>query len=837
MSSEPSLASVENASTGEGEATRAQGGKLGNDPTPQAAQLNINVRNHDIDIIEQQRVAERNSVHSLPEGNSGSDSSLASLESVDDIPIPELPKPKAIPKPDYDPFERLLKPMLEQDNIQCNAWKDEVQNLLIFAGLFSAVVTAFIIESYQRLQPDPNDAIVSLLAHIAEKLDNPSVNATVSVASIVSDTNFSPSRSNININIFWFVSLVLSLTVALIGVVALQWLREHQHYDSSLKPHETVAILHMRLDGLEDWYVPQIFAGLPLLLQGALVYAVQDPFRLSIINTVLSPCPYKSPQSLIVRRIGVHSATVVKFIAAIFAGAYACHVQITILVRKLHSATLVKLTRAIFAGAYACCVQIIILVRKLRSATVVKSIAAIFADTYAYVVRITILVRKLAGRSSSVFEPHQPDLQVLLWHRGFHDISLADNSAQWTSIDVSWMRSRTDYVTLARVVNSGPVTVPYAFQLASRDIMSPEVYDCTHCLRMILVEGGVKADHHAIYHCIACLSSQLMDNLHNSNKDSFSDWVRSAESDFAFVLGQIFCDIYVVDWNFSVNTIDMAAFLKDAIFHKSPNGSQITVEALCAASMLSFWVLKSSFPLASEPTIQTIADDTASAFTISRLSISPHRLFAMSSGDMWFPRFLRHFSYVSGTLMPIILQFPITDIKFHVAESHSPFVPHLLRIFFERCSTMQLNSRLLLHPSPASENYGGLKAYMEYIVRHQQLEQEHVQDGTVAHLKKLCSANTTTSPLIQEKPFLVIAVCIYLGATNKFKYYSPSTRAEYRSLAGIILDACGLGSDRTLSVDKVINTIYHHHNPSTQSTNTPGNSPSPVGSNGSDDSV
>ncbi|KAF8878878.1 hypothetical protein BD779DRAFT_1676698 [Infundibulicybe gibba] len=36
----------------------------------------------------------------------------------------------------------------------CAGWNSEIDSLLTFAGLFSAVVTAFTIESYKWLQPD-----------------------------------------------------------------------------------------------------------------------------------------------------------------------------------------------------------------------------------------------------------------------------------------------------------------------------------------------------------------------------------------------------------------------------------------------------------------------------------------------------------------------------------------------------------------------------------------------------------------------------------------------------------------------------------------------------------
>ncbi|KAF8164663.1 hypothetical protein BJ912DRAFT_863622, partial [Pholiota molesta] len=154
------------------------------------------------------------------------------------------------------------------DTTRCAAWKDEVSTLLIFAGLFSAVVTAFVIESYKFLQPGPNDAVVGLLFHIANSLNNTTpFPPAVSPASIA--TPFSQTSSSVRINILWFISLILSLTIVLVGTISLQWLREHQSYpDVSSK--EKLAIFHMRAEALDVWFVPQIFSALPVLLQVAL---------------------------------------------------------------------------------------------------------------------------------------------------------------------------------------------------------------------------------------------------------------------------------------------------------------------------------------------------------------------------------------------------------------------------------------------------------------------------------------------------------------------------------------------------------------------------------------
>ncbi|KDR78370.1 hypothetical protein GALMADRAFT_1317448 [Galerina marginata CBS 339.88] len=173
----------------------------------------------------------------------------------------------APPKPEGDPWSILLEPLLKKDKIWCEAWKDEVQNLLIFAGLFSAVVTAFIIESYRNLQPNQDDAIISLLSQIATRLDNSTFTLPSSTVSL---STFTPTPSSIRVNTFWFLSLVLSLTTVLVGIVSLQWLREHQSYPN-LTPKQTYALFNMRAESLQKWYVPRIFTLLPLLLQSALV--------------------------------------------------------------------------------------------------------------------------------------------------------------------------------------------------------------------------------------------------------------------------------------------------------------------------------------------------------------------------------------------------------------------------------------------------------------------------------------------------------------------------------------------------------------------------------------
>ncbi|KAJ6563844.1 hypothetical protein B0H19DRAFT_991004, partial [Mycena capillaripes] len=50
------------------------------------------------------------------------------------------------------------------------SWKNDMEGMLIFAGLFSASLTAFLIESYKTLTPDPGATTNLLLIQISAQL-------------------------------------------------------------------------------------------------------------------------------------------------------------------------------------------------------------------------------------------------------------------------------------------------------------------------------------------------------------------------------------------------------------------------------------------------------------------------------------------------------------------------------------------------------------------------------------------------------------------------------------------------------------------------------------------
>lgn len=208
------------------------------------------------------------------------------------------------------------------------------------AGLFSAIVTAFLTESYQWLSENPQDATVKLLTEISAKLDGSSparrLEEPLSLATGVEP--FSAPLSAIVINSLWFFSLVAALSSAFIGILVKQWLREYMR-PISTTPVDALSLRQLHYQALKDWGVVEIISLLPLLLQlslalflvgllyllwtlhnvvaGVLTTVIAIVFVFYTATTVLpafqqSLCPYRSPQSWLFLRT---TSSVIKFIS------------------------------------------------------------------------------------------------------------------------------------------------------------------------------------------------------------------------------------------------------------------------------------------------------------------------------------------------------------------------------------------------------------------------------------------------------------------------------------------------------------------------------------------
>ncbi|EMD37223.1 hypothetical protein CERSUDRAFT_155772, partial [Gelatoporia subvermispora B] len=100
-------------------------------------------------------------------------------------------------------------------------WQSDMDTLLIFAALFSAVLTAFVIETYPNLEPDDSQSTAQLLQAILLTLQS-NASAASAVASSVGAA-FEAPASAVRINAFWFASLIISVSAAFLAILAKQW--------------------------------------------------------------------------------------------------------------------------------------------------------------------------------------------------------------------------------------------------------------------------------------------------------------------------------------------------------------------------------------------------------------------------------------------------------------------------------------------------------------------------------------------------------------------------------------------------------------------------------------
>ncbi|KAK7013666.1 hypothetical protein R3P38DRAFT_3362655 [Favolaschia claudopus] len=155
------------------------------------------------------------------------------------------------------------------DNALVDSWKSDMEGLLIFAGLFSAILTAFLIESYQTLTSDSGDDIKALLTQISTQLSGIANGSTVDLPAAES---FSPPTSSLVCNLLWFISLGLSLSCALIATLVEQWARDFK-YKTEMRsaPVIRARIFSYLYHGLKRFNMHAVVEIIPFLLHASLI--------------------------------------------------------------------------------------------------------------------------------------------------------------------------------------------------------------------------------------------------------------------------------------------------------------------------------------------------------------------------------------------------------------------------------------------------------------------------------------------------------------------------------------------------------------------------------------
>lgn len=136
------------------------------------------------------------------------------------------------------------------------------------AGLFSAVLTAFLIESYNNLLEDPATQTLAAIRQLVAQTSSYSYEAGMlnSTAPPLTPQAFQASSVDIRVNVLWFASLLFSLITASFSILVKQWLREFLTAENP-SPQARLRVRHLRYPQLARWKVFEIAAALPLLLQ------------------------------------------------------------------------------------------------------------------------------------------------------------------------------------------------------------------------------------------------------------------------------------------------------------------------------------------------------------------------------------------------------------------------------------------------------------------------------------------------------------------------------------------------------------------------------------------
>ncbi|GJF00039.1 hypothetical protein PsYK624_163160 [Phanerochaete sordida] len=171
--------------------------------------------------------------------------------------------------PSYNAATGILSPdvykkVSSRDENDVKKCKDAMDTLYVFCGLFSAVVTAFVLVSMNMVQADKQDDITALLRVLVNQSYSMQDGVFVPITPAPPPPTFEVPRSAVILNGLWLSSLIFSLETASIAGFIKQWLGEYlsMHWPTS---EVRVRARQYRIVGLQAFKVFEIAAVLPLL--------------------------------------------------------------------------------------------------------------------------------------------------------------------------------------------------------------------------------------------------------------------------------------------------------------------------------------------------------------------------------------------------------------------------------------------------------------------------------------------------------------------------------------------------------------------------------------------
>ena len=228
---------------------------------------------------------------------------------------------------------------IEEDEKMIEAWKGEGDGILAFVslnllirlftismrsfktGLLSATIGIFVIEFYKKLSPDSGGQTVDLLGQISQQLTNPRNDTSITAAND-QNQSFSPSISMIWVNAMWLISLVFSITSALITSLNQQAARRYIEMRNVKKQkNDNARVSSFLFRGIQKYKMPLAIFAAPTLLHisillffGGLVIVFHTIYEkvaiavdaavgisalvylaMSLLPLLSGNCPYRTP--------------------------------------------------------------------------------------------------------------------------------------------------------------------------------------------------------------------------------------------------------------------------------------------------------------------------------------------------------------------------------------------------------------------------------------------------------------------------------------------------------------------------------------------------------------
>ncbi|KAH9071405.1 hypothetical protein EDB83DRAFT_248537 [Lactarius deliciosus] len=164
-------------------------------------------------------------------------------------------------------FSMYLEMATEEDKKMVEGWKADADGILIFTGLFSAAVASLISVSIQDIRQNPQDTSNFYLANIYQTLADPNISTSFPAL----PPPFSPPNYAVWVNTLLFLSLVISISCALLATLLQQWARRYLKVTQPrYSLHKRARIRAFFFEGVDKFLLPWAVEALPTLLHVSL---------------------------------------------------------------------------------------------------------------------------------------------------------------------------------------------------------------------------------------------------------------------------------------------------------------------------------------------------------------------------------------------------------------------------------------------------------------------------------------------------------------------------------------------------------------------------------------